>query len=147
MHDEPIIRTGTPSDNTAIHAIEQSVFKEDPWSLEMISQEIADDPSRKTWIIELGELMIGYCMVRSGPGEVHLINMAVEPSFQRMGLGKRLVDHFLDQIPAKSSVFLEVKRGNFPAINLYLEAGFEEIDVRKKYYSDGADAVVMHLKK
>ena len=91
MHDKPIIRKGTPSDNEAIHAIEQSVFKEDPWSLEMISQEIAVDPSRKTWIMALGEFMIGYCMVRSGPGEVHLINMAVEPSFQRMGLGLSLI--------------------------------------------------------
>ena len=147
MHDEPIIRTGTPSDNEAIHAIEQSVFKEDPWSLEMISQEISDDPSRITWIMELGELMIGYCMIRSGLGEIHLINMAVEPSFQRMGLGKRMLDHFLDQIPAKSSVFLEVKRGNFPAINLYLGAGFEDVAIHEAYYRDGSDAIVMCLIK
>ena len=147
MHDEPIIRTGTSSDNEAIQAIEQSVFKEDPWSLEMISQEIAKDPSRITWIMELGELMIGYCMVRSGPGEVHLINMAVEPSFHCMGLGKRLLDHFLDQVPAKSSVFLEVKRGNFPAINLYLGAGFEDVSIREAYYRDGSDAIVMFLIK
>ena len=147
MHDEPIIRTGTSSDNEAIHAIEQSVFKEDSWSLEMISQEIAKDPSRITWIMELGELMIGYSMVRSGPGEVHLINMAVEPSFHRMGLGKRLLDHFLDQVPAKSSVFLEVNRGNFPAINLYLGAGFEDVAVREAYYRDGSDAIVMCLIK
>ena len=147
MHDEPIIRTGTSSDNEAIHAIEQSVFKEDSWSLEMISQEIAKDPSRITWIMELGELMIGYSMVRSGPGEVQLINMAVEPSFHRMGLGKRLLDHFLDQVPAKSSVFLEVNRGNFPAINLYLGAGFEDVAIREAYYRDGSDAIVMCLIK
>ena len=147
MHDEPIIRTGAPSDNEAIHAIEQSVFKEDPWSMEMISEEIAEDPSRITWIMELGELMIGYCMVRFGPGEVHLINMAVVTSFHRLGLGKRMLDHFLDQIPAKSSVFLEVKRGNFPAINLYLGAGFEEVAIREAYYRDGSDAIVMCMIK
>ena len=147
MRDEPIIRIGAPSDNKAIHAIEQSVFKEDPWSLEMISQEIADDPSRKTWIMELGEFMIGYCMVRSGPGEVHLINMAAVTSFRRLGLGKKILDHFLDQIPSKSSVFLEVKRGNFPAINLYLGAGFEDVAIRDTYYKDGSDAIVMRLVK
>ncbi len=147
MHDEPIIRTGTFSDIEAIHAIEQSVFKEDPCPMEMISDEIAEDPSRITWILEHGELMIGYCMVRFGPGEVHLINMAVVTSFHRMGMGKRMLDHFLDQIPAKSSVFLEVKRGNFPAINLYLGAGFEDVAIREAYYRDGSDAIVMCMIK
>ena len=141
------IRIGTPSDIEAIHAIEKSAFKEDPWSLEMISQEIAEDPSRITWIMELGELMIGYYMVRSGLGEVHLINIAVEPCFQRIGLGKMMLDHFLDQTPANSSVFLEVKRGNFPAINLYFGAGFEDVNIRDTYYRDGSDAIVMCLIK
>ena len=113
----------------------------------MISQEIAEDPSRITWIMELGELMIGYYMVRSGLGEVHLINIAVEPCFQRIGLGKRMLDHFLDKTPAKSSVFLEVKRGNFPAINLYLGAGFEDVAIREAYYRDGSDAIVMCMVK
>ena len=134
-------------DNVYIHAIEQFVFKEDPWSLEMISHEIAEAPLRITWVMELGELVIAYCMVRSGPGEVHLINLAVEPSSQRMGMDKRMLDYFLDQIPAKSSVFLEVKRGNFPAINLYLGAGFEDLSIRKTYYRDGSDAIVMCLIK
>ena len=147
MHDEPSVRTGTFSDIEAIHSIEQSVFKKDPWSMEMISQEIAEDSSRITWIMELGKLMIGYCMVRFGPGEVHLINMAVVTSFHHLGLGKRMLDHFLDQIPVKSSVFLEVKRGNFPAINLYLGAGFEDVAICKTYYRDGSDAIVMCLIK
>ena len=58
-----------------------------------------------------------------------------------------MLDHFLDQIPAKSSVFLEVKRGNFPAINLYLGAGFEDASIREAYYRDGSDAIVMYLIK
>ena len=45
-----------------------------------------------------------------------------------------------------ANVFLEVKRTNFPAINLYLGFGFEEIDIRKKYYIDGEDALVMFRK-
>ena len=147
MHDEPIIRKGAFSDIEAIHAIEQSVFKKHPWSMEMISQELAEDSSRITWVMELGELMIGYCMVRFGPCEVHLINMAVVNSFHRLGLGKKMLDHFLDQIPAKSSVFLEVKRGNFPAINLYLGAGFEDVAIRKDYYRDGSDAIIMRMIK
>ena len=54
---------------------------------------------------------------------------------------------FLNKIINKylkeADVFLEVKRTNFPAINLYLSFGFEEINIRKKYYSDGEDALEM----
>mgnify|MGYP000695817638 CR=1 FL=1 len=48
--------------------------------------------------------------------------------------------------PENSSVFLEVERGNFPAINLYLDAGFEEVAIREKYYTDDEDAIIMCLK-
>lgn len=44
-------------------------------------------------------------------------------------------------------MYLEVKRSNFPAINLYLNFGFEEIDIRNEYYSDGEDAVIMVKKE
>ena len=40
-------------------------------------------------------------------------------------------------------MYLEVKQSNFPAINLYLNFGFEEIDIREAYYADGEDAVIM----
>ena len=46
----------------------------------------------------------------------------------------------------EADVFLEVKRTNFPAINLYLSFGFEEIDIRQGYYTDGQDAVIMSRK-
>ena len=49
----------------------------------------------------------------------------------------------MDEYLQYADVFLEVKRSNFPAINLYLHFGFEEIDIREEYYSDGEDAVIM----
>ena len=73
--------------------------------------------------------------------------MAVKSSMQGKGYGKSLLKNFLDQLPAKSSVFLEVKHVNFPAINLYLSLGFKNISSRANYYSDGSNALVMCLKK
>ena len=108
--------------------------------------ETVEKSDRKTWVIESKKELIGYCMIQFGPEEVHLINMAVEPSFQKMGLGRKLLHHFLDTNAPNTSIFLEVKRGNFPAINLYLNAGFEEITIRQKYYTEGEDAIIMCLK-
>ena len=113
----------------------------------MISDELALNVDRKTWVIDSDKELVGYCMLRYGPNEVHLINMAVDPLLQKMGIGKKLLIHFLDNIPKDSSAYLEVKRGNFPAIKLYLNAGFKDIAIREDYYPDGEDAIVMCLKK
>lgn len=43
------------------------------------------------------------------------------------------------------SVLLEVRASNKPAQRLYASLGFERVGVRKRYYGDGEDAVLMTL--
>ena len=147
MNDYPIIRKATINDLDQIFNIEREAFHKDHWSLKMVSIELNNEKDRTTWIIDKSKHIIAYCMVRGLKDEINIINMAVKPSMQGKGYGKLLLDYFLDQLPTKSSVFLEVKHGNFPAINLYLDIGFEKISIRTNYYSDGSDALVMRFKK
>ena len=147
MRGEYNIRIAQQSDINLIHKIEESVFKNDSWSLEMICDELNNKKSHQTFLIEQQKIIIGYCMTRLGFNESHLINMAIDKPYQKKGFGEILLDYFLNTVPKKSSVFLEVKHGNFPAINLYLEAGFKKISTRDRYYSDGSDAIVMKFNK
>ena len=39
--------------------------------------------------------------------------------------------------------YLEVRENNFAAIDLYNKFGFQQISLRKEYYSNGEDAIVM----
>ncbi len=41
-------------------------------------------------------------------------------------------------------LFLEVRVGNAAAIALYRAFAFEQVTIRKRYYPDGEDALVMH---
>ena len=141
------IRASEETDLARILQIENSVFQNSAWTRAMISDELTLNVDRKTWVIDSNIELVGYCMLRYGPNEVHLVNMAVDPSLQKMGIGKKLLIHFLDNIPKYSSAYLEVKRGNFPAIKLYLNAGFKDIAIREDYYPDGEDAIVMCLNK
>lgn len=65
--------------------------------------------------------------------------------FRRKGVGKMLVQQVLDSLKAQGvgKVFLEVRASNEPAKNLYHSKGFLDISLRKKYYQDGEDAIVM----
>ena len=69
----------------------------------------------------------------------------VFPEFRGKGFGKTLVEkarEFLAGAGVKK-IFLEVRRSNAAAKNLYLSAGFNVFSERKRYYSDGEDALCM----
>jgi ribosomal-protein-alanine N-acetyltransferase len=140
------VRYADQNDLKSIFSIEKDVFNEEHWSIEMIENELNGMSGKITLVIERSKVILGYCMVRFFEKEVNIINMAIKPSYQGKGLGKLLLDYLLEHTPSKSSVFLEVKQGNFPAINLYLSFGFEEIGTRHSYYQDGSNALVMCLK-
>jgi len=137
------IRPGRSTDLKQIESIEKRVFTEDPWSTATLAEELKLRSDRKTWVIVDENRTMGYAMARYNGCEVHLLNLVVDTPFRSKGCGWKLLKHFLKNIPPKTSVFLEVKEGNFPAINLYQKAGFQQITIRKNYYGDGKNAVIM----
>lgn len=139
------IRNGIKTDLDKIYHIEKLLFQESSWSKNMLRKELQFKNDRQSWIIETDQKLIGYLMLRFGTNEIDLINIAILPQYQKRGIGTSLLNHFLNQIPPKTSVFLEVERGNFPAINLYLKSGFKKIGIRQNYYQNGSDALVMQL--
>ena len=146
MHDLQILRKAHYSDINSIFGIEKDVFKEENWSYNMIYSGISDIATN-TYVIEELENIVAYCMVKIIDNEFEIINLAVAPLFQRKGRGKLILEFFLKQIPMNSSVFLEVKKSNVAAINLYNSAGFQIINIRYNYYKDGSDAFVMCFNK
>ena len=60
------------------------------------------------------------------------------------GIGKALVKEFIfgAQERGAQKLFLEVRESNSVAQKLYLLMGFTKLSVRKKYYSDGENALV-----
>ena len=67
--------------------------------------------------------------------------------FQNRGIGKKLINHYLDLIPGNCSVFLEVNKSNIIARKIYADLNFKNIGMRKNYYNDGGDALIMKYTK
>lgn len=78
--------------------------------------------------------------------EVTLLDVAVREAFRRHGHGRALVRELLEWSRAEGArlVILEVRASNVAARTLYAALGFEEVNVRRRYYEDGEDAVEMH---
>ena len=78
---------------------------------------------------------VGFSLVRTVAGESELLLIAVLPSWHRRGVGRLLLDDFLDSARAMgiSRVHLEVRDGN-PAVGMYRTAGFSPVGRRRNYY-------------
>ena len=75
----------------------------------------------------------------------NVTNLAVSPDCQRQGLGRRLLAKLIDVCIEESmaSITLEVRRSNTAAKALYASMGFTVQGMRKQYYKDREDAVIM----
>ncbi|OGB90130.1 ribosomal-protein-alanine N-acetyltransferase [candidate division WOR-1 bacterium RIFCSPHIGHO2_01_FULL_53_15] len=84
--------------------------------------------------------IVGYIGIEKVLDEEHIINMAVHPDYRGKGIGRRLIQHVLND---EEVFFLEVRTSNETAKDIYEKYGFKVISIRKAYYPDGEDAYVM----
>lgn len=145
-------RRATVDDLDRIWALEVATFPSDAWSRDLLRAELggrhgyyliaSDDASHPDAPI------LGYAGLRapSGSDQADIQTIAVASSARRRGLGRALMIALLAEARSRgaSEVFLEVRADNPHAQALYASLGFEQIDVRPRYYQpDGVDAHVM----
>lgn len=100
----------------------------------------------------VAEQIIGFAafsaITSTGTGECTLENMAVAETWQRRGIGGRLLAAGMlwCRAHAARSVFLEVRETNQAAIALYERAGFLVVGRRPGYYGDPAEAALQMQK-
>jgi len=92
-----------------------------------------------------GEGAGGFILARVAADEAEVLTLAVTPSSQSRGLGRRLLQAALDhaRTHGAASMFLEVSPANVPALALYARAGFAPVGRRPRYYPGGGDALVL----
>ena len=86
----------------------------------------------------------GYAVFYDTFDSIDLFEIAVLKEKQGKGYGNMLLNYTAD-IFCKNGrkIFLEVNESNEKAIKLYKKNGFEEISVRKNYYGNNQNAVIM----
>jgi [ribosomal protein S18]-alanine N-acetyltransferase len=116
------------------------------WSLDQYAREQKSDKSDIV-VARLGDQILAYGCVWSILEEAHITILAVDPQFQRRGLG-RLILWGLMECAMKRGLersTLEVKETNLAALGLYQTYGFMEAGRRPKYYNDGSAALILWL--
>jgi ribosomal-protein-alanine N-acetyltransferase len=129
-----------------IVAIENTCFKQ-PWQrISFFSEIYSRDSLGKVVLYPSQETIIAYAILRLNFNDLHLLRVAVAPSWRRKGIAVWLLKEcFKTAIHMGANiVYLELRQSNISAKNLYLKLGFQIIARRPKYYMDtGENALVM----
>lgn len=123
--------------------IEQVCFSV-PWKENELCEELNNDCARFYVAIQ-DEKVVGYVGLYVVCKEGDVARVAVLPEYRRFGIAKTLLaECFKDEIDV---IFLDVRESNVPAKELYKSLGFEEIGVRKNYYSNPTENAVLMKKE
>lgn len=100
--------------------------------------------------LDVDGTMAAFAITQVVLDEATLFNIAVDPAFQRRGLGRALLLHLIEALETRGvlTLWLEVRDSNHAARALYERLGFNEATIRRNYYptSDGReDAIIMAL--
>jgi ribosomal-protein-alanine N-acetyltransferase len=136
------IRPLTYGDLPDVIAIERRAFPA-PWSLAMFVLELSKPASICTGAISNGELA-GYLICSRYHTVWHLMNLAVDLDYRRLGIASRLIEHLLEEAGEEERYTLEVRVSNGEAIRMYESFGFRGAGIRRRYYHDNnEDALIM----
>lgn len=115
----------------------------DGWSMKSLISDIANTATR-SYVAVYGDRALAFCSYLVAD-DAELLFVCTHPSYRRMGIATKLLEDSLKLLPRNiNSVVLEVRSKNRGAQAFYKSMGFNELGLRKGFYSTPADdAIVM----
>ena len=120
----------------------------DPWSRNMLKEELENDLAAFLVALDGQGAVAGYAGLQVVLDEGNILNIAVRPDCRRRGVAGQLLQGVLNFARGNRLAFLtlEVRASNYAAIALYGSRGFRGVGRRKNYYEHPReDAVIMTL--
>lgn len=131
----------------AVAALDAALFSGESWSRKDFEESLSD-PSRAFWVAEEDGAFLGFCGLSFSFEQGDILNIGVEPSARKNGVGSALLQAAVEYFRAVGGkeLFLEVRASNAAAKGLYEKFGFMPIGVRRGYYQQPAeDGLVYRL--
>lgn len=135
---------------TALKAfeIDSKCLAKDCWTLDQWN-ELFSIPYYDFFYDSSEGILSSFALFSHIPGNsyVDLLKIGTCPSLERKGFAQVLLTNTLKEYKARAvdTVFLEVRLDNQKAIAFYVKMGFQEDNLLRAYYSDGADGLRMRL--
>lgn len=114
------------------------------WSVDILKNDFKDANS-KYIVAKVDNEIVGFAGIKVILDEADIMNIVVNIHKRNLGIGSVLIENLIqiaDDLNC-TTITLEVNENNIPAIRLYEKYHFERIGLRKKYYNNADDAIIM----
>jgi ribosomal-protein-alanine N-acetyltransferase len=141
-------RVATPDDAERLAELEDVCLGVDAWPPGLVGAGVSGElPTVTWWVAETDSVVTGYAVASVVADIAELQRIGVDPDHRRAGVARALLDEVRTAARdlGADRLLLEVREDNAPALSFYAGRGFVEIDRRRRYYRDGATAIVMRL--
>ncbi len=125
------------------------IFKSDFdefWNINNLKNDFANSNSRY-FVAKLDDEIVGFAGILKICDEANIMNIATKVNKRHLGIGTKLLEALISSAKELkcTSITLEVNEHNIYAINLYKKFNFNRIGLRKKYYNNTDDAIIMSI--
>ena len=105
--------------------------------------------NQRVIVAEKEKNVIGYILFNQILDEAEIYKIVVLKEFRKKQIAFKIMEFLLNELKKNNikKIFLEVRKSNIPAINLYKKCGFIDIREIVDYYSNPKENGIMMLKE
>ena len=144
--NQPEIIPLCPSDLNPVYQLDQICFSKEIAFPKNLFAYFLSSPDCASFGIKQNKKLLGFIIVHARTKERgQLVTLDICPEHRRKKIGQKLLDfahHYLKERGFRE-IFLETALNNKPAISLYQKLGYKSRGIKKSYYPDGTDALLM----
>lgn len=111
------------------------------WDYNTLKEDIENS---KYFVAKQNDEVVGFIGIKTIFDEIEIMNVVTRADKRNRGIASNLLSYIIRKSSA-NKINLEVSEHNKVAKDLYLKFGFKQVGERKKYYSDGSNALLMSL--
>lgn len=118
---------------------------DDFWNYNVFKKEL-ENPNSKYIVAKINSEIIGFAGYWKAVDDVHITNIVTAKFYRNKGIANIMLEHLIKLAKQEqniTSITLEVKSDNIAAKKLYEKFNFNVVGLRKKYYNNKDDAIIM----
>lgn len=116
------------------------------WKIDNLKNDFNNSNS-SYFIAKLDNEIVGFVGILRIVDEANIMNIATKESKRNLGIASKLLEYIINYSKSIgcTSITLEVNENNYSAIHIYEKFNFKRIGLRKKYYNNTDNAIIMTL--
>ena len=117
------------------------------WNINNLKNDF-NNPNSTYLVAKIDNEIVGFAGFLNICDEANIMNIVTKINKRNLGIGTKLLESIISSANEQNctNITLEVNEHNNPAIHLYEKFNFERIGLRKKYYNNTDNAIIMDLK-